>query len=817
MAPGRTSRIRIIGLAALLGSTSLGGAPALAQQAAATVDASADDTGEIIVTAQKREENLQRVPLSIQAFGTEKLDQLQVQKFDDYARFLPSVSFETAGPGSARVYMRGIANGENGNHSAQLPSVGVYLDEQPITTITGPLDLHIYDVARVEALAGPQGTLYGASSQSGTLRIITNKPDVGGGFYGGADAEVNHTAHGEFGYTLEGFANAPIADNAAVRLVGWYDEDGGYIDNVAGTRTFAAARDAATANGQNSGFATANNARFVEEDYNDVRTYGGRAALQIDLDENWTLTPQFMAQKQDSDGSFAQESGRGKWRTEQYNPEFARDKWFQAALTVQGKIGNWDLTYSGAYLKRRFESASDYSDYSYFYDALYGSVFYDNAGNVINPNQYIESDGRFAKQSHELRLASPGDAPLRFIGGLFYQRQRHGIEENYLIDNLETDLVVPGTRSNIWLTKQTRIDRDYAAFGELTYDITEKLKVTGGARLFRYDNTLVGYFGFASNQSRCNYAGGRLPAVVPGTPCTNLADEASTPTNVIPKASKKTDVTYKANITYQIDDNKLVYATYSRGFRPGGVNRRATLPPYDPDFIDNYEIGWKTTFLDRAVRWNGAIYQLDWTDIQLSFLGQNGLTEIQNAGNARVRGVETDLSIRAAEGLTLSTAASYNDAELTRDYCELADETVPACTGVNLLARKGSRLPVSAKFKGNALARYEFPVGDLTAHAQGAVLYTGGRAGDLRQSVRGIVGDYPSYTTVDLSFGLRSDAWSAELYVTNLFDVAGVTSRGIQCVETTCGDPDGVTTRGGIFYNYVTPPRIVGLKVGTKF
>ena len=160
----------------------------------------------IVVTAQKRQEDIQDVPVSIQALGSEKLEELHVANFEDYAKFLPSVSYQTLGPGFAQVYMRGVASGGDGNHSGSLPSVGMYLDEQPITTISGSLDIHMYDIARVEALAGPQGTLYGASSQAGTVRIITNKPDPSA-FASGYSVEANAIDGGGIGHVVEGFAN----------------------------------------------------------------------------------------------------------------------------------------------------------------------------------------------------------------------------------------------------------------------------------------------------------------------------------------------------------------------------------------------------------------------------------------------------------------------------------------------------------------------------------------------------------------------------------------------------------------------------------
>jgi iron complex outermembrane recepter protein len=294
----------------LLASTAIGlTSPAFAQEAE-----EADD-GEIVVTAQKREQNLQDVPLAITAIGSEKLDQLQINEFQDVVKFLPSVTIQQAGPGFAQVYFRGVASGENANHSASLPTVGTYLDEMPITTIQGALDIHAYDLSRVEALAGPQGTLYGASSMAGTLKLVTNAPDPTG-VYGSAGLEVNSVAHGEMGGVAEGFINLPIGERAAARLVGWYRRDGGYIDNIAGSRTYPT-----------SGV-TLNNAPYAEDDYNDVETYGARLALGIELNDSWTVRPTVIGQIQKADGSFSQErSGQttGSLQTVQYAAEGSKD------------------------------------------------------------------------------------------------------------------------------------------------------------------------------------------------------------------------------------------------------------------------------------------------------------------------------------------------------------------------------------------------------------------------------------------------------------------------------------------------------------
>ena len=189
------------------------------------------DPNEIIVTATKREERLQNVPQSVIALGTRRLDQLNISNFEEYTKQLPSVSYNTSQSGGAVIYMRGVATGGDGNHSGSLPSVGVYLDEQPVTTIGGALDVHIYDIARIESLAGPQGTLYGASSEAGTIRIITNKPDLTS-TYGRVDGELNAVDHGGIGGKLEGMINIPISNNIAFRGVAFYHHDAGFIDNV---------------------------------------------------------------------------------------------------------------------------------------------------------------------------------------------------------------------------------------------------------------------------------------------------------------------------------------------------------------------------------------------------------------------------------------------------------------------------------------------------------------------------------------------------------------------------------------------------------
>jgi len=793
-----------------------------------SISASAQQVGpsgleEIVVTATKREESLQNIPLSVQAISTAKLEELHISNYSDYSNFLPTLSTQNGGQaggsGFQRSFMRGIASGETANHSGPQPSVGTYLDEQPITMISGAVDVHIYDIARIEALAGPQGTLFGASSQSGTIRIITNKPDSSR-FESGYDLELNSVNYGDQGYTAEGFVNIPISDKAAVRLVGYYDQTAGFIDNVYGTVTYPS-----------SGI-TIDNANRVEKNYNDGDSYGARAALKIDLNDSWTITPSAMAQKSTSNGSFGYRSTGEPFEIVRFNPEESKDRWWQAALTVEGHFSNFNMTYAGAYLDRNDETKLDYVDYSYFYDCCYspsyhvGDYIWDDHGDPIDITQFINGKDGYTMLTQELRISSVGEQRLRYVAGLFYNRQTHDIEQDYLIRNLAGPNADPGVDSlwvtgwpdTWWLTKQLRTDVDSALFGELSFDFTDKLSGTAGIRFFKSESTLEGFRGFGLTNSWTSATGEKNPQCLlhpedfRGAPCKNL--DATT---------DETGNTPKLNLTYRFTPDKLVYVTYSEGFRPGGVNRVEPVPPYRADYVDNYEVGWKTTWTDSRLRFNGAIYYEKWKDFQYSFLGPNSVTVIVNAGNADITGLEADLIWAATDNLTLSMAGAWVDAKLTEDYCGVFDANDnPGCIDANgdpapVQAPDGQQLPVTPKFKGNLVARYMFNLGGLNAYAQGAGAYVGSRWADLRTAQREVLGEIPDYTIVNLSAGVSGDRWSLELFANNAFDEKGQVDRWAQCDALVCGvGGTGNTTGNGI---YITPtaPRTIGIKFGQKF
>lgn len=792
--------------AAPIASALLSCIPAAAHAADDTADASTTGLAEVVVTAQKRTENIQDVPISIQAFGTEKLEQMNVASFDDYAKMIPALSFQSeGGPSFEHTYMRGIASGGDGNHSGSQPSVGMYMDEQPVTTIDGNLNLHIYDVQRIEALSGPQGTLYGASSESGTIRIITNKPDPKG-FAAGYDVEGNTVTHGGQGYKFEGFVNIPLSDVAAIRLVGWDEKDAGYINEAPGTVLFT---------GSPSGTPPANitaNA-IVKEHANTIETKGGRAALKFDLNDNWTILPQFMGQVTDTDGDFSYNPAVGPLETNKYLPEYTHDSWVQSALTVEGKIADFDLVYAGAYLTRNTHEAEDYTDYA----LAYNSYFPDNAGNLINPTQYILGTDHYTKLSNELRISSPQSWMTRFTAGIFSERQAHYIQQNYVVpgagDPLATDLSVPGWPGSIWLTEQVRTDRDQAAFTEVTQELLPSapgtLTLVGGTRYYTYDNTLGGFYGFNANF----YAGEGTAT------CFNNTPFFGAPCSDLNGRSTGSGWTPKVSLNYKIQPDKLLYITWSKGYRPGGVNRNGggTLPPYQPDYLTNLEFGWKTSWFDNSLRWNGAIYREQWKNFQFSYLGPNALTIIANAGNAEVKGIESDLEWAVTRAFTLSASATLLNAHLTQTYCappEAPDPNTcldanPAAEGNEQYAPNGTRLPVTPRFKGNLTGRYNFPILANVGYVQGSVEYVGSRTSDLRELAQDVFGEEPAYAIVDFAAGMQINKMTAEVYVSNAFNRLAVLDRFAECDALVCG----------VVNVYSTPnqPRTVGLRFGQRF
>jgi outer membrane receptor protein involved in Fe transport len=788
----------------------------------APVHAQDDNTSaleEVVVTATKRASNLQDVALSIQVLGNEQLENLGVRSFEDFIDFLPTVSYASAGPGYAQLYMRGIASGGDGNHSASMPSVGYYLDEQPVTTINQVLDIHMYDIARVETLAGPQGTLYGQGSQSGTIRIITNKPELGVST-GGYDLGIDSTKSGDIGYNLNGFWNFALGDSAAIRLVAWHKKTGGYIDQVPTTMTFPGPQTN-----------TIDNFDFAEKNFNEVETTGLRALLKVDLNDNWSITPGIMFQKSDIDGEWAHNPEFfGDLQTGKLWPSQAEDDWYQASLTLDGSIGNVDMVYAGAYMERENVSEYDYSDYTEYwayiltnpdyYDAPGYCVYYAASGDCAVGTQYVGGFEKYKRESHELRFQSATDQRFRWIGGLFYQRQEHNFDLQWIVPDLDParTVVLPPTGdrefggTTVWQTYQVRVDRDKALFGEIAFDITDSFTALVGARYFEYENELYGFNGFVRHCTG-QYIDGdfvEIPADEGGVtqyPCFN--------TRILDDVAKGDDYALKANLEYRLDDDKLFYFTWSEGFRAGGVNRARVpgIPKYDPDFVENWELGWKMTLADGAVRFNGAAYLIDWNNFQFGFLDftVSNLTIVQNVGNSRTKGVEWELVWGVNSNNTLSWSGSYNDAELQTDFWRRQAEQD---AGLPANAPAGTPMPYVPKIQMTGIWRSNFDVGTMPGFFQAAVSYTGARWNDLdtlNVPARQKMGDY---TLVNLSAGIEKDNWTLTFFVNNAFD---------ERAEIDIGDPGygGLSNLqrppGHAWTTMTNRPRQFGIRFGQRF
>ncbi len=666
------------------------------------------------------------------------------------------------------------------------------------------------------------------------------------------DLKGGQILHHSAGYELEGYVNIPLSPDVAVRLVGWSEYDGGYISNVAGSNANACIangiRTFQTWNGT-PGFAcppagtvgagAITNAPWARPDYNPVATRGGRGALRWNIGDNWSVTPTVMAQTSTSEGFFAYDPGVGDLALVHFSPENSSDSWQQSALTIEGKISNFDLLYSGGFFKRVAHSLADYSDYSSFYDRVYGSGIYwtgnpGTTGSPIMPQELVNSRHDFQKWSHELRVTTPAELRVKGTLGLFIQRQLHNIFEQYTMpgygfvnpygsplnpNGLTDSFSIPTLFQTIWLTDETRVDRDQAAFAQVTWDVTSKLSLTGGIRFYKFDNTLDGFFGYSDNYSshtgivNCfrDASGNYLPTPVKFAPCTDLAKRIADRGNVP-----------LGNLTYKFTPDAMVYATYSKGFRPGGVNRTAAagIPPYAADFLKNYEIGWKTQLFDRHLRWNGAIFREDWDNFQYSFLGINSVTIIENAASARITGLESNIDWAPTPTFFTSLNFQWINPHVTETVCSHGSP----CPGINPIdnlpsyvwAPKGTKLPITPNFKGSLVARYNLPqAAGWEPFVQGDFTYQASSSVQLRVDQAAVVGQIPAYGLTDFRFGAVHNKFTAELYLSNAFDRLAQLSRFTQTAPTVgSGAPQPVDTQA-----YIIPaqPRTIGIRISQRF
>jgi len=659
------------------------------------------------------------------------------------------------------VTHRGAADGGDGNASGSAPSVGLYLDEQPVTAIAANLDIHIYDIERIEALGGPQGTLFGASSQSGTVRIITNKPDPGE-FAAGFDISGGGTKGGDPSYSVEGFLNQPLGERAALRLVGWYIEEGGWIDNVPGSRTYNLEYgyyNYYDPNAPYGRFKTIDNDHLVGKDINELTKVGGRAALRVDLNDNWVGTLSLIAQEIDSEGLWEHDpDGVGEHKIQRYYPEFQTDEFTQFGLTIEGDLGNHQLVYAGSLLDRDVDYQSDYTDYGenprgYFvpyyacdYSATGPDLATQSNTDCTSLEEFYTEDNKYERTSHELRLMSSGDGRLQYTVGVFYEDAEHDYFQKWNQLGMSPTQEVNGIDGLFFRTDQVRTDKQTAIFGEFSYGFTDSLTGTFGARYFDEDHSLKGVVGWGPGIFGCPPF---TDACIPDFRDTIADSDVS-----------NSDTIFKGNLTWKINDDRMIYFTYSEGYRPGGINRDPGLPEqiWVPDKVKNYEFGWKTTFKDGRLRFNGAAYFMDWSDIQYTvyeFSLSACCGNVYNLETAEILGVEADLTYLVSENWTLSAAVAYNDAETTADFV-----LPPNRKGVEVLSvPDGTALPNVPELKGNILARYDFTMSDLPAYAQLVWSYTDSSWSEITVENRF---KQSSYNIANFRTGIIKGSWGVQ-------------------------------------------------------
>ncbi len=827
-------------VAAVLGTHA---AAVVAATPAATGPGEADTNGlaEIIVTAQRREENIQDVPITIQALTSETLSQLNVDTFDQFIKYLPNVTQATYGPGQGEVYMRGLSVGAVGGGgsqgqgtSDQFPAVAIYLDEQSGQLPGRNLDVYAADLERIEVLEGPQGTLFGGGALTGVLRYITNKPKLN---TTEADVTAGYgtTAHGDPNSGLTAVLNVPlVTDHLAVRAVIYSDRQGGYINNVPSTFTRA---------GTDEGFAkynggvvpanspVINNYNLVQNAINPVTYTGGRLEVLEKIDDDWNVLLSQSYQNMDAQGVFYQMPYSSEGETfnsigapigsqplpplsvNLFNPSYDKDRFENTALVVNGKLGDLKLVYSGAYLTRNVEQVQDYTNYArgvfgYYYQCV-GYSTNPATGKCYSPSTTWQETEHNTHQSHELRLSTPDDWRLRALVGAYW--------ENYVIlDQAHWSYVTVPTCSPTGLNVNCflpltpwpgspaytpvpptgffdDVERGYkqlAEFASVDFDVIPKvLTITGGIRHFRYNGDETGgdvgsfyckqftpttYFGFCQNPYGTNFA-------LRSTEVTNTGSRG------------------RADVSWHVLPDFLLYYTWSQGFRAGMFNRSTSchLPGPDgvdqfcvpattvPDTVTNNEVGWKSEWLNHRLQFNGAIYQENWSNAQTQFFDpQAGLGNLDfgiNGPSYRVRGVETFLVTRVTQGLTLQGAASWNSSTQTNspflidNNPQSVNYGKPITSIPNPFGPEGSPTAYSPPFSANARARYEWVLGDY-----GAFVQAGGVHQAHMVSTTGNVPAYnmPGFTTYDAAVGIGKGPWQVQLYGQNLTDVNTSLSTG---------------------------------------
>ena len=782
----------------------------VAGQSQATVE-------EIVVTARKKAEGLQDVPVSVSAITEETLEEKGINVFEDYLLQLPGVTAGGSGPGNNTIYIRGLASTTPALTTAGVaglaPNVSFYLDEQPLAQPGRNLDVYAADISRVEVLSGPQGTLFGASSQSGVVRMITNKPVIGESS-SGLELEGRYMREGEMGNKFEYVSNIPLTDSSALRFVAYRDKRGGYIDQVAGTRNVTeSARfrtgDTVRANGTLVGSARAgfqagadlSAAEFldanaiVKDDANPVTYEGFRASLATQINDDWDALVSVASQDIESEGVFFvdPELGNG-YEIQRYTDDTNNDSFENIRLTLEGTVGDLEVIYAGAYTDRATDQNIDYTDYLFvgqyvpFYicDGVTNYTAVASAGTCQAPDMYVAHTGSTEVTTHELRINTDINDTTSITAGVFLS-DLEMIEHNEFTYPGSGKLVTqyspnyphtnpqPGQGGNagagwysepgpynapiIFVNDILRTDKQKGVFGEVNFALTDTSELTVGARWYDIEVDLEGSAnGAYGNKGATSDSGGGGA---------NLSVQyAPNNANGYPDKAETDGVIGKVTYSWKPSEDIMYYVTWSEGFRPGLLNRPvgagdenySVKAVTDTDEVTNYEFGWKATLMDGSLRLNGSLFKSDITGLQSTIFDAAivNLFFSDNAADAEILGLEGDFIYLTDNDWVLSGAFSMLDTELTKRLA-LTNDIV-----------EGSELAFAPGYQANIAARKEWGMSSgNTAHWQGQVTISDDSFSDIMEPNRAL---QSGYSLANMRAGVSNDNWVAEVYIDNLTD-----------------------------------------------
>ncbi|MCS5595524.1 MAG: TonB-dependent receptor [Porticoccaceae bacterium] len=718
---------------------------------------------EIIVTARQRAESSQDIPMTIQSLSGDDIQKRGITTLEDFSRFVGNLSVSTTVPGQNTIVFRGVSDG--GGFLVD-PTAAIYLDEQPMSMTSMAPDIYPVDIARVEALAGPQSTLFGASSQTGTIRVITNKPDTSE-FSGDIGLGMSGVAKGDNGYDFDATVNIPvIKDKLAIRLSGFSAEDGGFIDSVLGT----------TVVDEYSGLGgLKNNANTVESDINNVEWSGGRVSAKWLVSDDWTATLSTNFQEITANGFNDYDPNVGDLETVKFYDELRTDDWTQTSLVIEGDLGFAQLTVAGSYYDRETFYQHDTQTYTayfmYTFGVYAGYATYDFG---TDPVGYLTNDQENTSDTLEVRLTGSGDK-VDWTVGAFYMDSDETWDFRTYVDGYANspafaawagyaayyNLTIAPTDA-WWRSNQTTHREDKAVFGEIDIKLTDRLSLLAGGRWYEV-NRGIEYF-VEKPLGNPNLA----------TPARSAKDDGFIP---------------KFGLQYDLTDDLMVWGVYSEGFRVGGTNRGRGIPTlpvdYGSDIVENTEFGLKSTWNDGKVQVNATLYEMTWNDMQLevtdpSFvIGEPWQAVVANLGDASISGADLDVKALVGENLQVGfniTRIFHAFVDAPESY---ADPRFPGGQAPLGLTSQ-SDLPLFADTSYSLYLEYTTQLdlldgGDAYVRFQHS--YNGrslNQVNDGANAPRQAQGDY---RISDLVMGYEMGDWKAQLILNNISDERGISFK----------------------------------------